>query len=104
MGSDVGTNPELVERYTAAAKRGTKLPVLAKMTPNITNMEIPEIAAIQAGADGIAAINTVKGITNVDIDCFVPTPDINGKSAVIHAPKQCYIVKGGEALDIHNTG
>lgn len=82
MGSDVGTNPELVEHYTAAAKRGTKLPVLAKMTPNITNMEIPAIAAIQAGADGIAAINTVKSITNVDIDSFVPTPDINGKSAV----------------------
>lgn len=82
MGSDVGTNPELVAKYTAAVKRGTKLPVLAKMTPNITNMEIPAIAAVDAGADGIAAINTVKSITNVDLDSFVPTPDINGKSAV----------------------
>lgn len=82
MGSDVGTNPELVAKYTAAVRRGTKLPVLAKMTPNITNMEIPAIAAVNAGADGIAAINTVKSITNVDLDSFVPTPDINGKSAV----------------------
>ena len=82
MGSDVGTNPELVAKYTAAVRRGTKLPVLAKMTPNITNMEIPAIAAVNAGANGIAAINTVKSITNVDLDSFVPTPDINGKSAV----------------------
>ena len=82
MGSDVGTNPELVAKYTAAVRRGTKLPVLAKMTPNITNMEIPAIAAVNAGADGIAAINTVKSITNIDLDSFVPTPDINGKSAV----------------------
>ena len=40
LGSDVGQNPELVRAYTAAAKRGTKLPVLAKMTPNIGNMEV----------------------------------------------------------------
>lgn len=82
MGSDVGTNPELVSRYTAAVRKGTKLPVLAKMTPNITNMEIPAIAAMDSGATGIAAINTVKSIINIDLDGFVPTPNINGKSAV----------------------
>ena len=38
LGSDVGTHPELVARYTAAVKKATRLPVLAKMTPNITNM------------------------------------------------------------------
>ena len=35
MGSDVGTDPELVTKYTEAARRGTKLPILAKMTPNM---------------------------------------------------------------------
>jgi dihydropyrimidine dehydrogenase (NAD+) subunit PreA len=38
MGSDVGTNVQLVKAFTAAVKRGTALPVLAKMTPNITDM------------------------------------------------------------------
>ena len=38
MGSDVGTNPELCKSNCAAVKRGTDLPVLAKMTPNITTM------------------------------------------------------------------
>ena len=63
LGSDVGQNPELVKAYTKATKRGTHLPVLAKMTPNIGNMEIPAMAAMEAGADGIAAINTIKSVS-----------------------------------------
>ncbi len=59
LGSDVVTNLELVSKYTKATRMGTTLPVLAKMTPNITKMEEPAMAAINAGADGIAAINTV---------------------------------------------
>lgn len=63
MGSDVGQDPELVERYTALTKKGTGLPVLAKMTPNLAHMEIPAMAAVNGGADGLAAINTIKSIT-----------------------------------------
>ena len=82
LGSDVGVNPELVAKYTAAVRRGTKLPVLAKMTPNLANMEPPAIAAINAGADGLAAINTIKSITAVDLDSIVPLPAVAGKSAL----------------------
>lgn len=82
LGSDVGTNLELVSKYTAATKRGTKLPVLAKMTPNITRMEDPAKAAVLAGADGIAAINTIKSVMNIDLNSFVSSPNVNGKSAV----------------------
>lgn len=63
MGSDVGVDPQLVKRYTELAKLGTKLPVLAKMTPNTTHIVIPAKAAIEGGADGIAAINTIKSVT-----------------------------------------
>ena len=62
-GSDVGQNPELVEHYTRVVKSATGLPVLAKMTPNITHIEEPAAAALKGGADGIAAINTIKSIT-----------------------------------------
>lgn len=83
MGSDVGTDPELVARYTEATRRGSKLPILAKMTPNITNMEIPAIASVRAGADGIAAINTVKSVMNVDLyNNFTTAPNVQGKSSV----------------------
>ncbi|WPC43651.1 NAD-dependent dihydropyrimidine dehydrogenase subunit PreA [Clostridium sp. JS66] len=82
MGSDVGQNPELVKKYSAAVRRGTHLPVLAKMTPNIGNMEVPAIASIEGGATGIAAINTIKCITGVDLDKKVGLPIVNGKSSI----------------------
>lgn len=82
LGSDVGQNPELVAAYTKAVRKGTHLPILAKMTPNLGNMEIPAMAAMEAGADGIAAINTIKSIMNVDFDNFVSGPNVEGKTSV----------------------
>ena len=82
LGSDVGQNPELVALYTKATRKGTNLPILAKMTPNIGNMEIPAIAAMKAGADGIAAINTIKSIMNVDLESFESEPNVKGKTSV----------------------
>ena len=61
-GSDVGQIPELVERYTRAVKQAVKIPVIAKMTPNVANMSPMAEVAIQAGADGLAAINTIKSV------------------------------------------
>jgi len=81
-GSDVGQNPRDVLEYTRVVKNSTTIPVIAKMTPNITDMCIPAIAAKNGGADGISAINTIKSITNVDIDTFVPEPQVQGKSSL----------------------
>lgn len=82
MGSDVGVSPDLCRKYCAAVKRGSKLPVLAKMTPNITDMVPVAIASLEGGADGIAAINTVKSVANVDLDRFIGMPIVDGKSAI----------------------
>lgn len=82
MGSDVGTNLELVEKYCRSVRGATHLPVLAKMTPNITTMELAARAAVKGGADGIAAINTIKSITEVDLDTFSGLPVVNGKSSI----------------------
>lgn len=82
LGSDIGQDPLLVKEYTNSTRRGTRLPILAKMTPNIGNMEIPAIAAIEGGTTGIAAINTIKSITAIDIDKFVCLPIVNGKSSI----------------------
>jgi len=56
--------------------------VLAKMTPNVGNMEPPAIAAVDGGANGLAAINTVKSITGLNLENLAAPPDIAGKSAV----------------------
>ena len=81
-GSDVGQNPDLVEEYTRVVRNSTNLPILAKMTPNITDMCVPALSAKKGGANGISAINTIKSITNVDIDSLIPEPQVNGKSSL----------------------
>ena len=63
MGSDVGQNSELVLFYTAYVKRHVSIPVIPKMTPNITHINDPAMAAYFADADAISAINTIKSVT-----------------------------------------
>ena len=66
MGSDVGQNPELVAVYTNLVKQTVKIPVIPKMTPNITHIYHPAMAAFFAKADAISAINTIKSVTMAD--------------------------------------
>ena len=67
-GSDVGQIPELVKKYCEVVKKHSRLPFIAKLTPNVTHIEESADAAIQGGADGVAAINTIKSLIEVDID------------------------------------
>ena len=82
LGSDIGQTPELVERFTAAAKRACHIPVLAKLTPNVASMAPAAEAAKRGGADGIAAINTIKSIVGINLHTYVSAPAIHGQSAV----------------------
>ena len=82
LGSDIGQIPELVERFTAAARRGTTIPILAKLTPNVASMKPAAEAARRGGADGLAAINTIKSIVNVNPHTYTSSPSIHGMSAV----------------------
>ena len=63
MGSDVGQNPEMVLFFTAFVKRSVSIPIIPKMTPNITHITEPTMSAFFAGADAISAINTIKSVT-----------------------------------------
>lgn len=67
-GSDVGQVPELIEKYCRIVRENTKLPFIAKLTPNVTKIEEGAEAAIRGGADGVAAINTIKSLIEVDIN------------------------------------
>ena len=82
LGSDIGQVPELVERFTAAARRGASIPILAKLTPNVAAMSPAAEAARRGGADGIAAINTIKSIIGVNPHTYVSAPAVHGMSAV----------------------
>ncbi|MBR5049663.1 MAG: NAD-dependent dihydropyrimidine dehydrogenase subunit PreA [Erysipelotrichaceae bacterium] len=67
-GSDVGQIPQLVERYTRTVREHTSLPIIAKLTPNVTDIRESAEAAVRGGCDGLAAINTIKSLIEVDID------------------------------------
>jgi dihydropyrimidine dehydrogenase (NAD+) subunit PreA len=79
MGSAVGQVPEYVEMVTAWCKRYSRLPVIVKLTPNITNILEPAKAAQRGGADAISLINTFQSITGVDLDVMAPMPVVDGR-------------------------
>ncbi|MEO1091876.1 MAG: NAD-dependent dihydropyrimidine dehydrogenase subunit PreA [Pseudomonadota bacterium] len=81
MGSAVGQVPEYIEMVTRWCKQHSRMPVIVKLTPNITDVRYPARAAKAGGADGVSLINTVSSITAVDLDSFAPEPTIDGKGS-----------------------
>ncbi|MGF1502796.1 MAG: NAD-dependent dihydropyrimidine dehydrogenase subunit PreA [Paracoccaceae bacterium] len=79
MGSAVGQVPDYIEMVTRWCKTHTRMPVIVKLTPNITDIRYPARAAKAGGADAVSLINTVSSITSVDLDSFSPEPSIDGK-------------------------
>lgn len=82
LGSDIGQNSKLVEQYTKACSQVVKIPVLAKLTPNLALPDNFIKAAYQGGAAGIAGINTIKCLTSVDFSDSSTNIGVSGKSAV----------------------
>ncbi|MDG3042325.1 NAD-dependent dihydropyrimidine dehydrogenase subunit PreA [Roseicyclus marinus] len=81
MGSAVGQAPDLIEAITRWCKQTTRMPVIVKLTPNITDIRGPARAAKKGGADAVSLINTVSSITSVNLDNFSPEPSIDGKGS-----------------------
>lgn len=79
MGSAVGQVPEYVEQVTTWCKKHTNLPVMVKLTPNITNILQSAEAAYRGNADAVSLINTINSIVSIDLDNFCPTPTVDGK-------------------------
>jgi dihydropyrimidine dehydrogenase (NAD+) subunit PreA len=81
MGSAVGQVPEYIRKVTEWAKKYSTIPVIVKLTPNITNILHPARAAFQGGADAVSLINTINSITAVDLDLMAPEPTVDGKGS-----------------------
>lgn len=76
MGSAVGQEPKINERITSWAVGYSTVPVLVKLTPNVSDILPHGRAAQRGGAHGVSLINTIKSIIGVDIDRFVPEPRV----------------------------
>lgn len=78
MGSAMGENPEILEEVCRWVMAAAKVPVWAKMTPNVTRIEDPSRAALRAGCQGISAINTIRSVIGVNLDTLRPEPSVEG--------------------------
>ena len=61
-GVDFGTDPQLCEAVIGAVRSAVDLPILAKLTPNVTRITDIAAAAAAGGADGVSVINTLLGM------------------------------------------
>jgi dihydropyrimidine dehydrogenase (NAD+) subunit PreA len=77
MGAAVGQDPELVEMCTKWVVEVSKVPVIVKLTPNITDIRQTARAAKRAGAHAISMINTINSLIGVDIDSWDPVPNVD---------------------------
>ena len=81
MGAAVGQVPEYIQMVAEWCKANTDMPVIVKLTPNITDIRYPARAANAGGADAVSLINTVSSITSVNLDTMSPEPSIDGKGS-----------------------
>ncbi len=65
-GSSIGSSAEVVAEYIRTIRTATDAPIFPKLTPNVDNIGEIAQAAIEAGADGIVAINTVGPVEHMD--------------------------------------
>ena len=80
MGSAVGQNPKVTETIVGWVKEVAKIPVITKLTPNITDITFAARAASRAKSDAISLINTINSITQVNLDNLCPEPFVGGRS------------------------
>ncbi|MEZ5308813.1 MAG: NAD-dependent dihydropyrimidine dehydrogenase subunit PreA [Pyrinomonadaceae bacterium] len=81
MGAAMGQVPEYTCMVTEWVKEVSELPVIVKLTPNVTDIRPPARAAVNGGADALSLINTINSIIGVDVDTMIPYPNVNGMAA-----------------------
>jgi len=81
MGSAVGQVPDYTCQIVEWVKEVATIPVIVKLTPNVTDVTYIARAAVRGGADALSLINTINSIVSVDLDSFAPAPSVGGKSS-----------------------
>ena len=81
MGSAVGQQPAVAEKIVGWVMEVAKIPIITKLTPNITDVTYAARAAKKAGSNAISLINTINSITQVNLDNLCPEPYVAGLSS-----------------------
>src|SRR5947199_331043 len=78
MGAAVGQVPDYTRMITEWVKEVAAVPVLVKLTPNVTDVAAIGRAAVAGGADGLSLINTINSVMGVDLETLAPKPSVGG--------------------------
>src|SRR6266550_9100574 len=78
MGAAMGQDCAIMEEVCGWVVGASKIPVWAKLTPNVTHIQDGCEAALKAGCHGVSAINTILCVTSVDLDTLRPEPTVEG--------------------------
>lgn len=78
VGAALGQHADLVGEVTRAVRQVAKVPLIVKLTPNVTDIVPVAQAAVDAGADILAAINTVQCLMGIDLETLEPQPSVAG--------------------------
>lgn len=82
VGAAIGQNPPFTREITRWVTQAVNLPVIVKLTPNVTSVLPIAKAAIDGGASALAAINTVESLSGVDLKTLTPHPMVQGHSTL----------------------
>jgi dihydropyrimidine dehydrogenase (NAD+) subunit PreA len=80
MGAFIGQNAELTGQVVSWVKKVAKVPIVVKLTPNVTDISFIAQAAEEKGADALCTVNTISALTGVDLDTLTPVPSVGGVS------------------------
>ncbi len=80
IGAAIGQDPGIAAQITSWVKSAVAIPVIVKLSPNVTDISTIARAVQAAGADAVAAINTVQCLVGVDIETLEPLPNVGGFS------------------------
>jgi len=78
MGMAMGQDPEILGEVCGWISAAATKPVWAKLSPNVTDITVPAHSALDAGCEGVAAINTIQSVMGVNLDTLRPEPTVEG--------------------------
>ena len=107
-GMEFGADPGAAASVTAAVRKATSLPVIVKLTPNVTSIVEIAVSAAEAGADALCLVNTLRGMA-IDVSTRKPAlgnicGGLSGPAIKPVALHMVYQVAGAVRLPIVGCG
>jgi dihydropyrimidine dehydrogenase (NAD+) subunit PreA len=76
-GAQLGQDPEALHLAISWVREATSLPIIVKLTPNVTDIVSLARVAKESGADAVTTTNTLSGLAGIDLDTFRPQPTVD---------------------------